>query len=619
MSDIYEKNIDVIKNTDTLLYNKLKDNMDSDSCNVHIDDKGVVEVCTDGRWWALGSRYDSQYAVDRWLEQFDNIHYKNVFIVYGLGNGEYIRALSRIIGEENAIIVYEPVKEIFIEVIKRIDISDILEDERILIFVNDINGELIEEYIKFGINYELLRLVRVESSPNYFRLFKNEYEEFKKNIDKGLIVNLSHRMTNLDYGKEIGITKIVNIWELMKGSTIDELKVVLDGNIDNIPAIIVSAGPSLDKNIDDIVRAKGKAFIIAVDSAIRKMIEHNIIPDVVATVDSHKPMILFESDKAKEIPIVISGQSRHEIVRQHRGKRFIYTANDFYRHFIQKWHKKISGLLTGGSVANDAYSLAEYLGFKTIIFVGQDLALTDNRKHASSVYDEKPIENVENSKSYTYVKDNEGNDILTYINLKLYKEWFEGRIATNKELEVINATEGGARIEGTKVMTLKEAIKTYCKGNISVDITKVQPLFNKDEMKDVYREIKNLVHECDELTVELKDGLDKYDEITACLNSGNIEKEKIEKYVKETDKINSDIQKNELMEIISLCSKPQEIAISDKIYKEDDDMSVLCNMVDYSKQLLGIYVENTEMIKQQIKELIKNEIDVDIANGYFES
>ena len=33
---------------------------------------------------------------------------------------------------------------------------------------------------------------------------------------------------------------------------------------------------------------------------------------------------------------------------------------------------------SGGSVANSAFSVARYLGFKNIILIGQDLAFTNN-------------------------------------------------------------------------------------------------------------------------------------------------------------------------------------------------------------------------------------------------
>ncbi len=55
----------------------------------------------------------------------------------------------------------------------------------------------------------------------------------------------------------------------------------------------------------------------------------------------------------------------------------------------KKDQMKILELPTGGSVANSAFSFAQQLGAKTIVLVGQDLALTDNKTHADGTFEEK--------------------------------------------------------------------------------------------------------------------------------------------------------------------------------------------------------------------------------------
>lgn len=44
---------------------------------------------------------------------------------------------------------------------------------------------------------------------------------------------------------------------------------------------------------------------------------------------------------------------------------------------------------TGGSVATNVFSLLYKIGLKTIILVGQDLALTGNKSHADGTFEEK--------------------------------------------------------------------------------------------------------------------------------------------------------------------------------------------------------------------------------------
>jgi len=47
----------------------------------------------------------------------------------------------------------------------------------------------------------------------------------------------------------------------------------------------VSTGPSLDKNIDLLKEAKGRALIISAGSALRPLLMRNIKPDFFAIID----------------------------------------------------------------------------------------------------------------------------------------------------------------------------------------------------------------------------------------------------------------------------------------------------------------------------------------------
>ena len=96
------------------------------------------------------------------------------------------------------------------------------------------------------------------------------------------------------------------------------------------------------------------------------------------------------------------------------------------------------------------------MGFETVILVGQDLAYTDDKSHADGTFRETMPK--ENTESMIRVKGNYQDTVPTLTNLKIYLEWFADYIKGAKErgnFRVINATEGGAYIEGTELMTLK--------------------------------------------------------------------------------------------------------------------------------------------------------------------
>ena len=68
-----------------------------------------------------------------------------------------------------------------------------------------------------------------------------------------------------------------NLPYLYEGYSIEELEGILPSEV---PTIVVSAGPSLNKNIMDLKKAVGKACIIATDTAMKPLLNAGIIPNL---------------------------------------------------------------------------------------------------------------------------------------------------------------------------------------------------------------------------------------------------------------------------------------------------------------------------------------------------
>ena len=68
----------------------------------------------------------------------------------------------------------------------------------------------------------------------------------------------------------------------------------------DISAIVIAAGPSLNKNIKELKRAKGKAFLIAVDTAVKRLLKEGIVPDMYATLDGMKTAELLNLTEQEE-------------------------------------------------------------------------------------------------------------------------------------------------------------------------------------------------------------------------------------------------------------------------------------------------------------------------------
>jgi hypothetical protein len=77
-------------------------------------------------------------------------------------------------------------------------------------------------------------------------------------------------------------SNIIDNWQnILTTPGIHDLKNKLTGK----PALIVSAGPSLDKNIALLKNAVGKALIVSVDTALTPLMEAGIRPDFVLSID----------------------------------------------------------------------------------------------------------------------------------------------------------------------------------------------------------------------------------------------------------------------------------------------------------------------------------------------
>jgi hypothetical protein len=86
--------------------------------------------------------------------------------------------------------------------------------------------------------------------------------------------------------------------------------------------------------------------------------------------------------------------------------------------------------------------------------LGLDLAYTNNYVHALDT-SRRELQGTDN---LLQVEDIHGNQIFTTKVLNIYRKWIEDRINNITGIEFIDATEGGAKIEGMKIRKLSECI-----------------------------------------------------------------------------------------------------------------------------------------------------------------
>lgn len=518
----YEMNIECIKQVRSLLYSYIKDyeSLEEKESTITMitepsrDDNLYTRIIKDNQEYRLNSNYRPLEEAKRWGKQFELDGINIVVQMFGLGNGYFLRELCDKLKKGDHIIVVEPSYQLFRHVLANYDMRDILSDIRISIVIPILSKSMFEvllsQYVHWMNFKSQLRCIH----PQYDKCFTEEYKEYRIRLDENDFRTLVNRNTEAYFGIDIVKNAIDNYRYLPESNYLLELKGKFPKDV---PVIIVSAGPSLDLNIEELKQAKGKAIILATDTALRYLHKHGIVADFAVTVDPKKPPNYFDHTEFEFMPMFCGLNSNRDVLCKHKGRKIWFGNNDFIEGLYQSLGHQISGLGIGGSVATAAFSICKSFEFKTIILIGQDLAYKGNVTHA-----EGDICNIQSEEDgICYVEGIDGTQVKSRHDWFIYLKWFENSIDDTMNIgRVIDATEGGALIHGTEIMTLKEAIKQYCTRDIDVTaiLSQIPHTFGPPELevarqylkkayedsKELPEQAENIIHKCEEV-IRLRD------------------------------------------------------------------------------------------------------------------
>ena len=472
MDNYWEKNLRVISENEPSLYEELqiptKKETDLEVGIELIEERKVLYVIKDTRTFQMDSLYDSEFYLKVFANGLDRERTTKYFI-FGFGNGTYIRETLKKSNDDSLLYVYEPSKELLQLVFEQFDVSDVLSDKRVTIFLPDMekNGlsyfdlvkkksQIIDLYYGTMQNIELI---------NYATIFPEQYVYFLKQTEDVVNNMAGERYATFVLAPKFLTNTIKNAEYFRISKDADDLKNRLP---EDLTAFLVSRGPSLEKNVDELKKAKGHSIIFAVDAAIGILLNHGIVPDFYGCVDALKDKEHFDFPEVRNIPVIADFQAAHAAIKGHNNQMFFNMTDIYIRAFCEE--RKIKTLLfdRGGSVACLLFGFIMELGIKRIVFVGQDLAYTKDKFYAEGSYCGQSYDELtSNSMKVEGVMEKEVSTTTTF---HLFRRWFEQKIAAHPEVTAINATEGGARIHGTKEMRLCDAIDQYC--NLNIDVKK---------------------------------------------------------------------------------------------------------------------------------------------------
>lgn len=383
-----------------------------------------------------------------------------VFLGFGLGYQvvSALRDFSKSLHIQHIIIIEKDLR-LFGAALRILDLSQLIMHPDIKLFIGFETQDLfvvLRNYFAENKNaLEFSRNLKFVTMPAA-HLFEEAYYKAAHQMLKSVLTHVFGHIGNDPYDSLLGLSNTLsNLLPIIEDPGI----VAFKDRFKKRPAIVIGAGPSLNKNINLLKEARHKALLVAVDAAMKPLLEAGIKPHIVTNIERTKGQDIFFRNLGpqEDTFFVFSAVVPSETYQAFKGPKIIG-----HRYLdLMNWLGIPKGALSGGPlVGNFAFSIARYLGCGPIVLVGQDLSFKPTgATHVRGMV----FGNI--SKYKKNAVDVEGNYHETLRTTRSFAQGIKSFEAQIESFEgvCINATEGGAKIRGAHFMSLGNALRNFCK------------------------------------------------------------------------------------------------------------------------------------------------------------
>ncbi|EOH4242116.1 6-hydroxymethylpterin diphosphokinase MptE-like protein [Campylobacter jejuni] len=453
----------------------------------------------------------SRFNIDENLNIYDKIH--NVFMyenleeelnffyqsilektprypfvcIYGIGNALLIKNLAK---HYKHLFVFESEIELFILALSVIDLSEELCSGKI--YLVDIKEERvdIQLLILFDMKdmFEYLSLYEMFVNNSFYKQFQQD-DWYKANTlcEKNIEVVIRNLIGNFQIALPTYSHLLQNIPSMLESIPFQRILSERKNKFDN--AIVVSAGPSLAKQLPLLKAYQDKAVIFCADGALSMLEKEGVVPDYILNIDFEDlPLRFFQNKENKTSLNVLSCATHPSLVHFLDNKSVVLRDDPLYQRFNLNDFGYID---TGTHVSHFSYTLALALGFKNIIMIGQDLAFDEEgNSHSKGFVLGERIDHTLNMPTLKIPAYAGKGEVLTHTTWNDYRIKLEYLFACNdQKAKFYNATEGGARINFTEELSFKECCeKLLTKEKPKFDIPKSLTKNRSDKLLAKFKE-----------------------------------------------------------------------------------------------------------------------------------
>ena len=588
---LYEQNLQALFQVNAHLASSLFALKTNEKFEVFVDKNDIVNVNILYENEPIYSGIARDEIVERCnVLEAEYMHYPYLYF-YGIGNGLLYKLLLQNSDHKKVIVVEKEIELVYIALHFN-DFTQEILDERLIIFL--------QEDIGFGqvaaLYYD--QLMRLYTKTYHLEIhnsfYENHYMDDIIQVNRLFTKSLEHAVYaagNDSIDALIGIQhQVANVKKMIHTPSILEfIKKAKNSEV----AVIVATGPSLSKQLPLLKDIQEHVTIFSADSSFPILYNAGIKPDVVLSLERVAATAKFfaevPQDGHKDVIFAITSIAHPDIFKEIKDGTLHVSQRPFgYTRFFELHEYGYAGI--GMSVANLAYEYTFHSKFKTIILIGQDLAYApDGRSHSDGhiygINDKDEKHGTIEVPAY----GGEGSVKTNRIWL-LFKNAFETDIYNTKKegIETINATEGGAHIDGALEMPFTEVIEKYVDKTFIKEQIKLEgpiPLMMEDNLKKIDEKIaymseyiKEHQQKVEEVFLAVMQECEKFDELDVYNNLESADSERLIYLMDEIDNIKAYFEDEEFAKIFTdstqamIVSLEMDLAkIQVRMIKTEDD------------------------------------------------
>ena len=414
---------------------------------------------------ALHSAYNPQAEADRAAAAL-NDESKDVLVFAGIGLGWLPIAAARIpSAKEKTFVLLEPSAPRFFAALASLDFSALLSLPKVF-FAIGADVSQAANLVHCAGGFDRAKIFSQKSQTAHAAAwFENFFALARKDAEKKQVnVNTLERFGRL--WLKNGARNLRKMQELCG--------VAAFFGREQIPSVLLAAGPSLQEILPRLKEVQERAVTIAVDTALRACLRAGVQPDFVFLTDPQYWASRHIAGLAAPRSILVAEGAAYPSVFRFPCKQIALMSSLFPlgKYFEARLGKK-GALASGGSVATSAWDFARAIGSEEIFAAGLDLGYPKNQTHIKgSAFEEAVHQNssrlnpaeTQSARVLFSAKnqigvDGQGNPIVTDERMKLFAWWFENALAADARTKTFLFSKSGLAIKGANFCSVEEFLK----------------------------------------------------------------------------------------------------------------------------------------------------------------